>query len=172
MSEPNGNEMNELLTRALRGELSASEKREFDRRLESEPALREAWLLEQNLERALGRLPNIPVSSNFTSLVLQSVRSEQSSSPASRAGWFRVRFPRLATGLAVVALTGFLTLHQYRRAQDQEMARSVGSFTQVASALSPEQRPGLAFQDFEAIQRYSLPSESELDLELLAALQK
>src|SRR5687767_717743 len=107
MSEPNGNEMNELFTRALRGELSASEKREFDRRLESEPALREAWLLEQSLERALGRLPNIPVSSNFTSLVLQSVRSEQSSSPASRAGWFRVRFPRLATGLAVVALTGF-----------------------------------------------------------------
>ena len=52
------------------------------------------------------------------------------------------------------------------------MARSVGSFTQVASALSPEQKPGLAFEDFEAIQRYSLPSESELDLELLAALQK
>ncbi len=172
MSEPTGNEMNDLLARALRGELSGSEKREFERRVEAEPGLREAWLLEQSLDRALGDLPNVPVPTNFTSLVLQSVQTEQPSSESRATGWLRLRFSRLAAGLAVVALAGFLTVHQYRRTQNEEMARSVGSFTQVASALSPEQKPGLAFQDFEAIQRYSLPSESELDLELLAALQK
>ena len=171
MSESKGNEMNDLLAKALRGELTPSATREFERRLRSEPGLRETWFLEQSLDRALGHLPNVPVPTNFTSLVLQSVRSDQTSAK-SQKGWFRFRFPRLAAGLAVVALAGFLTLHQYRRAQHEEMARSVGSFTQVASALSPEQKPGLAFQDFEAIQRYSLPSESELDLELLAALQK
>ena len=172
MSEPNGNETNDLLARALRGELSASEKHEFERRLQAEPALREAWLLEQSLDRALGHLPNIPIPTNFTSLVLQSVRSEQASSESRRTSWLRLRFPRLAAGLAVIGLAGLLTLDQYRKTQHEEMAQSVGSFTEVASALSPEQKPGLAFQDFDAIQRYSLPSESELDLELLAALQK
>jgi anti-sigma factor RsiW len=172
MSEPNGNEMNDLFAKALRGELSAPEMRNFERRLETEPALREAWLLEQRLDRALGRLPNVPVSTNFTSLVLQSVRSEETPAQSRTPRWLGFRFPRLAAGLAIVGLAGFVTLHQYRRTQNEEMARSVSSFTQVASALSPEQKPGLAFQDFEAIQRYSLPSESELDLELLAALQK
>src|SRR5688572_26567963 len=172
MSEPNGNEISDLLARASRGELSAAEMRDFERRVGADPALREAWLLEQNLQRALDQLPNVPVSTNFTSLVLQSVRSEQPSTQHKPSGWLRLRFPRLAAGLAVVGLAAFLTLHQYRKAQHEEMAQSVGSFTQVASALSPEQRPGLAFQDFEAIQRYSLPSGSELDLELLAALQK
>ena len=172
MSEPTGNEMNDLLARALRGELSSPEMRDFERRLEVEPALREAWLLEQSLDRVLGDLPNVPVPTNFTSLVLQSARSEQFPAQSRARGWFRLRSPRLATGLAVVALAGVLALHQYRKAQHEEMARSVGTFTEGASALSPEQKPGLAFQDFEAIQRYSLPSESELDLELLAALQK
>jgi hypothetical protein len=171
MSEPNGNEINELLAKALRGELTAQELRDFERRLDSEPDLREAWLLEQNLDRALTQIPNVPVPTNFTSLVLQSVRPVLSS-PSRRRRWFRFPFPRLATGLAVLGLAGFFTVHQYRQAQHEEMARSVGSFTQVASALSPEQKPGLAFQDFEAIQHFSLPSESELDLELLAALQK
>ena len=172
MSEPNGNEINDLLARASRGELSAPEMRDFEHQLEADPALREAWLLEQNFQRALNRLPNVPVPTNFKSLVLQSVRSEQPAAQHRPSAWLRLRFPRLAAGLAVIGLAGFLTLHQYRKGQHEEMARSVGSFTQVASALSPEQKPGLAFQDFEAIQRYSLPSKSELDLELLAALQK
>src|SRR5687768_5436225 len=161
MSEPNGNEISDLLARASRGELSASEMRDFERRLEADPVLREAWLLEQHLQRALNRLPNVPVPTNFTSLVLQSVRPEQPSPQQRPSSWLRLRFSRLAAGLAVVGLAGFLTFKQYRKGQHEEMAQSVGSFTQVASALSPEQRPGLAFQDFEAIQRYSLPSASE-----------
>src|SRR5687768_11096099 len=115
MSEPNGNEINDLLARASRRELSASEMRDFERRLEVDSALREAWLLEQNLERALHRLPNVPVSTNFTSLVLQSVLAEQPSAQPRRTRWFRLPFPRLAAGVAVVGLAGFLALHQYRK---------------------------------------------------------
>src|SRR5688572_9379304 len=99
MSEPNGNEINDLLARASRGELSAPEMRDFEHQLEADPALREAWLLEQNFQRALNRLPNLPVPTNFTSLVLQSVRSEQPAAQHRPSAWLRLRFPRLAAGL-------------------------------------------------------------------------
>ena len=54
----------------------------------------------------------------------------------------------------------------------QEIARSIASFSQVASAMSPKEKPALVFRDFEAIQRLAAPADSELDLELLVALQK
>ena len=82
------------------------------------------------------------------------------------------RLLRLATGLAVVAVAGVLSIHQYRKAEQEEMVRNVASFTEVAAAMSPEQKPGMVFQDFDAIERLTIPSEAELDLELFAALQK
>ena len=75
-------------------------------------------------------------------------------------------------GLAVFAVAGGLTVHQYRSVQRREMVRSLESFTDVATTMSPEQRPGLVFQDFETIQKYPIPGDNELDMELLVALQK
>src|SRR5688500_774591 len=167
MNKPSDNEINELITRALRGQLSAAEQRELERRLESEPALREEYEQERALEQILERLPNVPVSTNFTARVMQSVRAGERQRTPARMPWFRFRFARLATGLAVVTVAGVLTLQQYRQAQRQEMVRSVASFGEVASALNQADAPHLVFRDFETIQRYPMPAESELDLELL-----
>ena len=172
MNNPHSHEMTDLLARAARGEFTPSEQRDFEQRLENDAALRESFELEKRLDRALDQMSDFPVSTNFTTLVLQSVRAEPSEGRAPKYGWFRLRFARLATGLAVLGLAGYLTISQYRKAEHQEMVRSVESFTEIASALSPEQKPGLAFQDFDAIERFTLPADSELDLELLAALQK
>ena len=172
MNKPSDNEINELITRALRGELSPSEQRELDRRLESDAALRDAFEQERALDHILERLPNVPVSTNFTSLVMQSVRAEQRERPSVKNPWFRFRIARLATGLAVVTIAGVLTIQQYRKAQQEEMVQTVASFGGVASAISQPDSPPLVFRDFETIQRYPIPAESELDLELLVALQK
>lgn len=169
------NEMNDLITRALQGKLTRDEKREFDQRLTVDATLREAFEQEQSLEQLLDRLPNVPVSTNFTSLVLQSVREQSGESGGAKKRWTRFlpfSLTRLAAGLGAVALAGFLSVHQYRKSERQEMVRSVTSFSGVASAIASEESPDLVFQDFDAIQRYSVPAESELDLELLVALQK
>ncbi|MGZ8939323.1 MAG: hypothetical protein ACXW32_08955 [Limisphaerales bacterium] len=174
MNDLPDNEMNDVIRRALRKELTEAEKHEFDHRLNAEAAFREEFEGEQSLEQLLERLPNVPVSTNFTSLVLQSVRGETKPSVSSERRWWRVPFPfrRLAAGLAVVAVAGFLSVSQYRKSEQREMVRSVTSFTEVASAIGSEESPNLVFQDFEAISRYSIPADSELDMELLVALQK
>lgn len=171
MNNPGTNE-NDLITRALRGQLSEAERRELDRRLQLDPALREAFELEQGLDHLLDHLPDAPLSSNFTSLVLQSVQSPANRRSATKTPWLRFRFARLATGLAVVTIAGVLSVHQYRKAEQEEMVRSVATFTEVASTMSPEQKPALVYKDFDAIERLAVPADAELDLELLVALQK
>ena len=175
MNNPDRNEVNELITRALRGELTEAEHAELERRMQLDPALRETYELEAGLNHVLERLPNVPISSNFTSLVVQAVQKEQLSAQitlAPKSPWLQFRLLRLATGLAVVAVAGVLSIHQYRKAEQEKMVRNVASFTEVAAAMSPEQKPGMVFQDFDAIERLTIPSEAELDLELFAALQK
>ena len=172
MNKPPTNEMDDLIIRALRGQLTEAEARDFQQRLKDDQALREAYAFELKLEQALEHLPNVPLSTNFTSLVLQKVRAEQPHLIAEQRGWLRFRFARLATGLAVATVAGVLSLHHYRRAEQQEMLARVTGFTEVASAFSSEQPPNLLLQDFEAIKRLAVPAESELDLELLVALQK
>lgn len=166
-------EMNDLIKRALRGKLTEAEKRQFDHRLAADPAFRDLFEQEQSLDRALDRLPNIPVSTNFTTLVLQSVRSETRPAVPTKSRWpFPLPYLRLAAGLVVVAVGGLYSVNEYRKSEQREMVRSVASFTGVASAIASEESPNLVFQDFDAIKRYSIPADSELDLELLVALQK
>lgn len=175
MNNPDRNDVDELITRALHGELTEAERAELERRMQINPTLRETYELEAGLDHVLERLPNVPISSNFTSLVLQSVQKEQRNAQRhsdAEEPWLRFRFVRLATGLAVVTVAGVLSIHQYRKAEQQEMVRSVASFTEMAAAMSPEQKPGMVFEDFAAIERLTVPTEADLDLELLFALQK
>ena len=174
MNDLPDNEMNDLIKRALRGELTEAEKSQLDQRLAADSVFRAEFEEEQSLNQALDRLPNIPVSTNFTNLVLKSVRSETRPAHQEEKSLWRFPLPylRLAAGLAVVAVGGLFSVNEYRKSQQQEMVRSVASFTGVASAIGSDEAPNLVFQDFDAIKRYSIPADSELDLELLVALQK
>lgn len=172
MNNPDRKDDNDLIAKGLRGHLTGPERADLDRRLQADDSFRESYDTERSLDHLLERLPNVPVSTNFTSLVMQAARSESKQRRPSGLPWLRLSFSRLAAGLAVFAVAGGLTVHQYRSVQRQEMVRSLESFTEVATTMSPEQRPGLVFQDFETIQKYPIPSDNELDMELLVALQK
>lgn len=167
-------EMNELVARALRGELSAGEKREFERQLKEDAALREMWRAERALENALGRLPNAPVSSNFTHLVVQQVLQPKAKpSPANSRISIRQILGRLAFGTAAVGLICFGALQQRETMQRKEVAQTVNAFHGAARAMGGEEMPSTeVLSNFEAIQQLSLPAESELDMELLVALQR
>ena len=175
MNSPESNDPKELVLRALRGDLSEAQKREFQARLEKDKSLQELFTEEQRLENLIERLPDAPISSNFTSLVLQAARAEERKSiqAGERFTWSQFRFARVAAGLAAVVIAGFVGIKQFQQAEQKQIAQTVGAFTEVATVISTEQAsPATVFQDFEAIQQLSLPAESELDLELLVALQK
>ena len=124
----------------------------------------------------LRRLPEAPVSSNFTALVFR--QAEQVVRARKQHPW-RARWEsfedvlrslgwasRLATGAAVVALM-FLCSIQFRAAAREEMARSVVAVSNVAALPSWE-----VLVNFEAIQRLpEVPEARAVDIELLAALR-
>jgi hypothetical protein len=159
-----------------RSELNPQEQNLFARELKANPGLRAAFEEEKGLEDLLTRLPDFPVSTNFTSLVLQ--RAEMEGRPSSRKRppifpWFRFAFARVATGLVAISVLGLTIVHQYHKSQQAEMAENVRSFTGAASVMVSEQAlPVQLLQDFDTIQRLPPPARSDLDLELLVALQK
>lgn len=154
--EPNQNRLRELIWRR---KLTEAERAEW--RAESATGADEE--LESRLTEALGRLPDMPVPSNFTALVLQAVEGESARPRTTvwRWGW-RVLVPRLAVGVAVIGIAG-LTYQRYEFNQRAQLARNVALLAGAQPLPSVE-----ALKNFSAIQRMSQPRADE---ELLALLQ-
>lgn len=120
------------------------------------------WEEETVLNQMLGNLPDAPVSTNFTSRVLQAIdrETDRTISGTSRI-WEWVRFnwiPRAALVIFLLA-GGAFSVQQHRRAQ---VARDVAAVSSAAKV------PPQWLQDFDAINRLNPPP---VDNELLAALQ-
>jgi anti-sigma factor RsiW len=161
----------DLILRALRDELTEEDRATFEQLLSRDPAFRADWASERALDRAISTLPNAPLSSNFTARVLQLASLPEAPAAPARA---RVRWPILRwTGAMAAILVLALTAarHQHTTAQRQ-LAENVNIFREVASVISPELPPTEVFANFDSIQRLSIPAESEMDMELLLALQQ
>jgi len=119
--------------------------------------------LESRLTEGLSRLPDTPVPSNFTTLVLQAVEREKIPSQPVFWQWsWRLLVPRLAVGVAVIGIAG-LTYQRYEFHQRAELAKK------VALAAEAQPLPGVeALKNFDVIQRMSQPRADE---KLLALLQ-
>jgi anti-sigma factor RsiW len=148
-----------------RTKLSAKEEAWLAANPEADAHFRE----EQELTQLLGRLPDAPVSSNFTSQVLRRVELEQTKiSREHKRGWpaWRVGFgwvSRLAIAGFVFA-AGVFGLQRYGEfTQRSELAHSVGIVSQVATV------PTEWLEDFETISRLNV--SAPVDQELLAMLQ-
>ena len=163
-------EHNELWERSLRGQLTPGEKAQLDAWLAVRPELRAEWEEEVALCQMVRRLPDVPVSSNFTALVLQAVELEQYAEvPAQQAagffGWLRQHFAQVAAATAMLMLAGGLMFLQQRQARQQAVTNQMKELAKVVPV------PSVAvLQDYEAIRRLSQVS-AEPDMELLVALQ-
>ena len=123
--------------------------------------------IEVGLTRALAKLPNAPVSSNFTARVLQAVELEakrQERRPAKsvfawlRRGWL----PKTAVASLVVC-AGLFALHRQTIVARARLAHEVAAVSAASAAVSnPE--------DFDAIRLLNKPASADVDL--LAALTK
>jgi len=157
-------EFEKLKETSWRRKLTAQEKAALNSYLAAHSQARTEWEEEAGLSEWLGRLPDAPVSTNFTARVLQEVEREAARNSRREHGifhWLRFNWlPRMAVASLVVC-GGLISLQQYKRTQ---IAQDVAAVSSAATATLPQQW----LEDFDAISRLSLPS---VDNELLAALQ-
>jgi hypothetical protein len=170
-------EENELLLKGLKGDLSEAERSALRTRIESDSQFKAAWEEELALEQLLGGMPNAPLSTNFTSLVLQKVSASEarlSRPPNASARWFGLRLARIAATLAVIGITGFGLNHLHQEREQARLADGVHQFTAAASEVRTKNIPAVEmFKNFDAIQKLGhVPRESDVDMELLVALER
>jgi len=161
MSENHNHEKIRELT--WRGPLSPAQRQELKAWLEAHPAEKESLALDSRLTESLHKLPDAPVSSNFTARVLEQVQLEQAATrrKASRTSFiFRWRWLiRTASAVVIVAAAG-VTWKQVQSARTaEEIARSVTMVSEVTSLPDAD-----VLRDFEAIQALSQTPAADMDL--------
>jgi hypothetical protein len=171
----NDTQLHQLRDILRRRELTAAEQEQLRSRLGSSGEAWRPWDEEAELTRCLTGLPDAPLPSNFTSLVLQAVERE----PVRRrwafplpAWWARARPAiRFATPVVCLLLVS-LAYAGYRSASRARMATSVARVVrsvQAASALA-QLPPVDILRDFDAIHGMG-QSREVADEALLMALK-
>src|SRR5437867_3289304 len=132
---------NELLEASWRRKLTAEEQAQLRAWLLAHSEAQADWEEEALLTQQLERLPNAPLSSNFTAQVMQKLdldlaRGERERKQRPRPVWARL-VSRYASVILMALLAGF-GVHRYREHQRIEMVKSVSNVTPVASVLQPE----------------------------------
>lgn len=164
MNQPDPSKFREI---NWRRPLSDAEQAELRAVLAKNPGALADLEMETELTRALAKLPNAPVSSNFTARVLQAVELEAKRGAChpenSFLAWLRLGWlPKFAfaTLLVCAGLAGYQRHTIVARAR---LANEVAAVSAASAAVSiPE--------DFEAIRLLNKPASADTDL--LAALTR
>lgn len=157
----------ELLALRQKRPLTPDELARVDGWLAMHPADRPRWSEEAALSKALRRLPQPPVPSNFMARVWQDIEAAERKAMTAEIGWRAwLRWPSLAQQFAVaVLLFAAVVLFQGRRARSPvQVARSIEQVATFARVPSVE-----FLKDFEAISRLN---QASADVELLAAFEQ
>lgn len=165
---------NQLVQASWRRRLTPAEEAEVQAYLALHPDKQTQWDEESALSDFLRQLPDAPVPSNFTSLVLQAIESERRVETAHKLSgleywhrWLARHTPKFAaTGLLLVC--GMVGIHQYHGHQQRQLAHAAAStWGEVVSVVpTPE-----VFEDFDTIKQLRNAS-AHSDEELLTVLQK
>jgi anti-sigma factor RsiW len=151
---------------AWRERLTAVERQDLRSRLLADPEAASTHAEEIELTRLIARLPDVPVSSNFTARVLD--EATRAAAEGDRGHWshiFRFRWlPRAAVALFIIAGGLAIVRVEHRTAERREYAQSVAALSEVSSMPSPD-----VLENFEAVRR--LNQTPRPDEELLALLQ-
>lgn len=152
---------------AWRRELTDAERAELRVWLAAHPDAQKDWETEQQLGALLNRLPDAPISSNFTARVMQAVEREAVACKSKPAIWrvwlLRPLLPRVAVA-AVVVCAGLLAYHHHETGRRAALAQSLVAVSEVESLPS-----AALLEDFDVIRR--LGRTPPVDEELLALMQ-
>lgn len=159
---------NQLKEKSWVEPLSAAEAAELKQFLSQNPETQQDWEDDAALTTALNRLPDVPVSSNFTSLVLQAVQREEAQverkAASSRAFWRFGWIPKFAIAIAMLCL-GTFSFHEYQLASQQrteKLAKEVREVAEVAAAAPIPRVDWL--KDFDTINRMGKVQVADNDL--------
>jgi negative regulator of sigma E activity len=120
----------------------------------------------QELRELLSRLPDAPVSSNFTARVMQAVEREELQTARS-LGWrwnWHALLPRVAVVAVAVVAAGLTVQYHEINTHREQLARDVALVIKAQPLPSVE-----ALQNFDAIQRMSQPAHADEGLLALAS---
>ena len=149
--------------------LTRAEEAELRVWLSTHPDAQLDFEADAALTQSLEKLPDVPVSSNFTARVLRAVEREDAAKAREpRAGWrawLHVHrwLPRVAAACLVIGVGLASYGHHHHVKTVQRIGRSLESVSAVRAVPSPD-----ILQDFEAVRAISRTGPDE---ELLAALQ-
>jgi hypothetical protein len=159
---------NQLRELSWQRQLTGAETAQLRAWLAAHPEAQADWEAEAGLNAALGRLPDVPVPTNFTARVVQAAERE-GAAEVRRSGWKWGGWPRLRW-LPKVALTasivcaGAVSCLLIQDAQHKNLVQSVAVVSTMPSLPGPD-----ILKDFDAI-RASNPTTAA-DEQLLAVLQ-
>lgn len=167
MNESHYQELREI---SWRRKLTPEEETRLQGWLAAHPDKQAEWELEQSLSEQLRHLADAPLSSNFTSQVMQALDAEMVRQEREGHGrhswiqWLHKFAPRLApVSLALVVAITFFVHYRGDHEQQAQQARVIQSVVSAAEEMpSPE-----ILADFDVIKK--LPPSTDEDL--LAALQ-
>lgn len=136
-------EFNELVELSWQRPLTQAEEASLQGYLAQHTEAQLQWESESALSQVLADLPDVPLSSNFTSQVLQTLELDLARTARERPWrWSWGGWPRMAwaCGLVLVSLLGY---GQYRKQSHTRLDRDVATLT---TAMPSEPR---VLQDFE-----------------------
>jgi len=160
----NDKDDNSLWEAGLRRQLDVEEKARLEAFLEDHPATDAA--ADLCLNAAMRRLPNLPVSSNFSHRVLEAISREPlARTPALSLGrrWRFLEWLPKPVWVPLVAGAMLLSCQQYQSHSRRQTAQSVARVSHATAWVSVE-----VLRNFDAINRLGRPVP--VDEELLAAL--
>ena len=152
--------------RSWRQELTASDEKALRDWLAKHPEAQADWESEAALNEALRRLPDAPLSSNFTARVLQAVQLERAAeSRRSR----RVRFVlwrRFVWRFGLASVVGAAVFFAFERFHAAQLRAQVRQSIVAVSAVSSLPNADI-LENFEAIRLSATPAADEKLLSLL-----
>jgi anti-sigma factor RsiW len=163
-SDPTATRLTEI---AWRRPLNAAEAAELRRWLATHPEAAAEWEHETALSRAVKKLPDAAVPTNFTARVLaEAQRSEPAGPLATQRNtnwWWRVFLPRTAVAAALL-ITG-VSIYRVRETRQQEAL--LKTVSEIARTQPPP--PTLALEDYDVVA--TLSRKTVADDELLSLMQ-
>jgi hypothetical protein len=151
----NDSDYRELVETSWRRPLNDEEQARLRSWLAAHSDTQADWEAEATLNQVLARLPEAPVPSNFTALVMQAIDREEAAAlrPASfierLKELVRHRGPRLAWALALIGVV-WLGIWQHEKAARHDLAQGLAALVTLAGQPDPD-----ALQDMGAIQHLS-----------------
>jgi anti-sigma factor RsiW len=166
MKDPQFERLREV---SWRRKLTPAEQETLAAWLTAHPDDQPEWDSEAALNEWLTRLPDVPVSNNFTARVLASAQRDAAQaertrvSPGRLTSWCRQWLPKAAVA-AIVLGAGLLSYNHLQEEHRAEVARSVATVSSIPAVQSPD-----ILKDFDAIAAMS--STPVADEELLKVMQ-